>query len=1080
MVEAPSAGQVQPRGIAPTATPAEAQRILAETKVAIDKANAPADTFALERETPPPPSKRELEVEAGQGSIFEEPKPTTPLEDLLKKKTVDLSKEQAEVRQAVQPIEAQMREVTGKTAPETALEHERGKIFAPPDTNRIWVRVDEAHRGTDVTKSLHQRGWLIRHEAGVPKAERRWFKEVTPETRQAAIDEATELLGARVERPLTAPVSLAAKAPAPPVPIEVKPQAPPTPIMGRPAPRPDERPLVPGQTLGRQLPPSPEAQEWANLITAGLQGAPIPDAPLVAERQIATAMKAAERLKALVRSAVGKKTGSGLVELLERPKPREFTPQELVAAVQMQRAVDDFTAKLRRNPARASDAEAFPEPETPIRPPMEEQYRQAREREALLEEGTPEALQKYGQMLRELQDREHAMIVRNAFSEEKAAMPPRKPGGEFTTGSGFGPLAGLYERDPKAFWRLMARTSGTLLGGAIGSGEEPDAPVAGFIKGALAGWMLTSPKLYRKATYRQLGRWAKAVGGGGPKQTVGGRPALRLMPDAEKDISLFTRLRPGTVENMVPELHRPVWEILNEYAQAVKSGALRDVTPAQQAAAHRFYYKDASKEAYEMAAEYAEKGLKNKAAIARNLGDSLVRKPTRLQTAWKKGMESLRFDVNYDTIERVFGTSVYRIGIGWALDSPLANATQPILALRHVSIPDLLHGWRMARTPEGITASSHLHISRPVDVDLEGMPIVPPAPKTVGEHVGRLATDPGRLMGVGDNYNRRVVYLAAMKRAQQKMGLDPIKADDWAQEVVRVSQGDVGAMGFNPTYRGPIGGTLRPYQKFPALLLENLFDTLAQPNKVTAGTFIATLAGLDYLGHKVGLDLGDMILMGGRPLGLDMSDPVGSIEKVFTGQTTPLGRFFTDVSRHVSGTATHGMVPGLDVPFTEDEALNSDIAALVGGRWPVKAIATADRFARYGTGAHLKRTPTGAPEPVTALEDLLNLFNMKTPRQTAQQEFIQQAQADVAKESTGARFNRTQLQRLYASAIDRGDIAEASRLLGELKSIGSAKAMVKRLQTDRYHRLLQSMSPELREPFEKLYGERYRETQIPR
>ncbi len=1129
------------------ATPEEAQQILTDLNQLIEKSNAPApEAFGLEAEKLPAPGKRELERQYGQKNLEdllegEAPEPATALEhgravteELPGAPVRAVAGEGAEaggvgkleLRRAPQPTEPRLRtddeiieegrksgalvtpvplsiremaerkprdlgdlmggeedklqkvisELSDERLVETAADYQRfgrdpklAEMASRELAKRRSLKVEdieslppEPPEPPDAWSALkpHEKSWLTQ-QAGLTKDQ---IRAMPLEELRKYQDEMTQAFqAAKARKPIAQRTDAAGN------------------LIGRPR---------------RREPLEPQVAEFEQFIREAQRTGELPDPanyPNFARDRVDTMRNTLARMRRLLKTAVGKKVttekGEELVRFLERPPERQFTDAEIAEAIEMAKGVDDFTRKyLRSAPDRVSKNEPFPEPEGGIRPPKDVQHALAQERAQWIEDGSPDALQKYAENLAQLQDREYAIQVRNHYTEAKAEPPPRDAGGEFSAGfmgSGvFEHLRDLYKRDRKAFWELMRMTGRITASGTSGlAGMEidEDNPIGGFIKGALLGFAATSPALYRKGTYQLLGKYAKATlprsVTGMPKETIGGRPALRLMPDAKKDISWWTLWRPGTLEHQVPELHRAVWEYINEYNNLVAHGTLRTASEKVKHLTHARYYKYAAEAAEELAEDWAKAGLKKKAVLAQELAATLRNKPTLGQQSVKKFFKKLGKDVDFNIVEKTFGKWVYRTSIGWALDSGTANATQPILGLRHYELTDLIHGYRHARTPQGIADSAHLRITRPIDVDVEDVAttITGRKPQT---RLGRIANDPGIVMAVGDNYNRRVTYLAARNYAQRKLGLRGSFADDWAQEVVRTSQGDVGPTGFNPMWRGPVLGTLRPFQKFPALFAENLFDMLFQPNKVTATKAILGVIGMDYLLRNVaGVDLADAFLMGGRVMGIDPRHPIESLGNLITLQTTPAGRAGADVVRHATGTATHPLA--VETGSLEDFLLNSDLAYLALTRYPQKALGTGYRFAKYGLGPHMKRTPSGAPDPVYALEDLLNLFGIKTTRQTRQTRELSELSSTVHEEQVAKKYRRNEVERLYWQARDRGDMAEAERQLARLDTIDSAIALVKQGKLGRFERLLQQASPQLRGALEKAYGAQLRQLRVP-
>lgn len=799
-------------------------------------------------------------------------------------------------------------------------------------------------------------------------------------------------------------------------------------------------------------------------------------------------------------------------------KTLNVTDAEAHELIDLKAELADRMAKNRlENERRTKDDQAI-DTGAPTEPFPHEKEAFARARAEWLQQSTPESLERYGESLARFQEGEFRAQTRNKLSAEKEQLPAetdienpfRKFWREEKGTLDFSALAELKKNDPAKFWRVMNWVAGPLTGGTIGAATDPDDPINGFLRGAIAGRLLTSKGLWDRQARQQWIKYGKAITKLTSEPVPRGQlPKLRYERNLNEDIGFIERFLPLTPERTVRDIHRAAWTILSELRRAEEYGIetphgrfdLRPLikraeaitsTPAGKTDAlaarkqldriHRAYVGDAVKEIRRMADEAEKAGFTNKAAYARNLADYLGRKPTAFQRGVKKGFKNLGIDVPYDVVEKTFGQNVYRIGIGWALDSATQNLTQPTLALRFVRVRDILHGYRMANTPEGRATTTHLVIRRPIDVDDAGAPL--PAKEQMGGLRGAWE-DKTRLMAKTDNFNRRVVYHASLNYARDKFGITGKYADDWAQGVVRATQADSGPLSFNPHYRGPVGGSLRPYMKWPGLLVENVLDIMAQPDKSRRTEAVLALMGVVLAGRAIGIDLEDVLLMGGRPLGVDVMHPAESAQKIVTGQTTPVGRTIRDLVSHAGGTATHSILPQA---ATVDEFLQSDLSYLALGRYPTKVAQTAVRTARADVEpmlegrpreAHMKRTPSGSPNPVSALEDLVNLTGFKSPRQTSQEKLFREAGREVGEDSAKRRADLQTIRRLWQAAMDSGDTERADELMGMLTSIQSARTMVRGTTQTRFEKLLRSASPQIRDALEREYGERFRRTQLP-
>lgn len=733
-----------------------------------------------------------------------------------------------------------------------------------------------------------------------------------------------------------------------------------------------------------------------------------------------------------------------------------------------------------------------------FKPGRREMERQARYRAALLDKGTPSSLDEYAQSLAEMQDRTTAGKVRSKIEKADEAEPARSTDpnakGEYL-GTMFGELQKvkeLYDKDPAFFWQIMRQAGMPAIGAMVGAKTDEEDPWQGAVLGAIAG--ASASGMMTQAGRQQAMRYARALKLWGSEK---GNTALRLEPNDAKDLSLLHVLAPTNPEVAVPKAYRAMSKIMDELNTQMAYGSLAGQTRSIQKAASGVFLKRAVAEGRRMVAEYEKAGQPKKAKYVNNMADALGRRPTPWQVGTKSFGESLGAHPNYDWVERNVGTNMYRVLIGWAMDSVGQNATQPVLALRHVSTGDMAFGYRMAGTEWGKGQTKHVHLIRPTDLEETAPGVRETVPVGEKATAKQWALDPMRAMAKGDDFNRRVVYLAAMRAAERKGLMGPFarewaravneqsfvlaartEADAWARSVMRDTQGDIGPLSMNPMYRGPVGGSLRPFMKFPTLLTRNLIDMVFQPDATGRNRFVAATIAAVYLGKQIGLNLEDTLFMSGKPFGIDPGNPKEALKKLLSGDIFPGVKAVKHGYLHATGQAK-------DViwPTSMEDIPNSDLGYLLGGRYPMKLLGTVNRTLESDVKPmlrgekrtdHIVRTASGAVVKMSLLEDLLGLTGYKGTRVSAAAEAQSQATSAKYQGDADRKGQSQELVRQMRVASDAGHDDEVKRLTQELvtltKSPTSAINARKGLNRTGWDRLMAQSSPRVRAMLQEKYA----------
>jgi hypothetical protein len=402
---------------------------------------------------------------------------------------------------------------------------------------------------------------------------------------------------------------------------------------------------------------------------------------------------------------------------------------------------------------------------------------------------------------------------------------------------------------------------------------------------------------------------------------------------------------------------------------------------------------------------------------------------------------------NFDPrlIERHAKTLTYRTLVGYALDTAAQNLTQPILSLLHVPPGSLRQGYAAARTEAGRTLAKGLELLKPTDVHED---IISEAKQIAGRGDTRaarpgsirdLVTDPGKALRASDNFNRRVVYLAALHREGAlrqalRTGEVPPEADAIARSIVRRTQGNQGPLGNNPFHKGPVAGPASAFQKYPGLFLENVMDAFNDP-KTRGRAFVASMLGLVAAGQLMGISTEDLLVSGGRPLGIDVAHPMDTLRR--GARVLPAGRALGDIADHATGAATHPFAAAPGKGF-----LDSDLATLVLGRYPVKATKAIADVMREGLGPHAPANARDTRPPHTGIDDLESLVGIKSTQRVADQ----QAAAEAS------RFTREAQARKATDRRDAYDELERATKSGDQSAIAAARQKLSPSQLRAYDR----------------------------
>ena len=285
--------------------------------------------------------------------------------------------------------------------------------------------------------------------------------------------------------------------------------------------------------------------------------------------------------------------------------------------------------------------------------------------------------------------------------------------------------------------------------------------------------------------------------------------------------------------------------------------------------------------------------------------------------------------------------------------------------------------------------------------------------------------------------------------------------------VVRKTQGHTGPLGNNPFTRGPVGGSIKPFTKYPGLFLENVVDALNDPDARGRAAIVALL-GAALAARASGLDFEDMLVSGGRPFGINLAQP-GSLRPDRLARATPIGRAASDIVGHVSAFAGGERMPHDIVGRDADSFLDSDLAYLLLGRYPTKVAKRAVEFSREGMGQHKGLRPSGEGDPHPALEDVADLVGVRSTRITENRQRAAEAGQAVAQSRRGREDVGAEARRLATIAVQRGDTDGFADAL-QTMSPGQRRAFLRSLGKTRIERLEQQLPRAERPAFREQFG----------
>lgn len=659
--------------------------------------------------------------------------------------------------------------------------------------------------------------------------------------------------------------------------------------------------------------------------------------------------------------------------------------------------------------------------------------------DAWIGDPTPENFARWVQEVSGQAERVNERQLKGGTGEEKN-MPGKSSSGETLAASLFG--VPLDADTLKRLGRFMVSNDSVdrlirgAIGGAAGAMSDDEHRLRGAFYGFLTGMM--APEVARAVSNDMV----MLIKGEVPK----GLPAV-YNARPEGDIGIVENLF-GSRAHTVPEQLKNVRGAVDELQSIRDTGKMDTRSPLLQnldrGAAigtkdgklqidRKGFLKPEIKYLRDEATKAGTKGKPRMASYLTAYADELAGVMTRSE----KMLSDM--GVKQSTSRRVsseVANQVSRNGLAFNAGSAVVNrASQPLLTAPYVGLRNLWKNY--APLSEAEKGMSTIH--RPVE-----MTETAKAANSVLQKFDEVASS---MMRFTDNQNRQGAYAAAHLAAEQA-GANPQQAALFARDVAEKTQGLLGMNSGNPRWRGPLITTIKPFTKYPILFAEWMNDVATSADPRVRWRTAAMGAGVFALSKATGVDMWDLLAGGARYGGAAML------------------RAAMDIYAHATNQAKDHKIAAMPGSGFKDSDLGT-MAYPVGIR---KGVETAGRFLNSGLDTHVTRTPSGAKEEISPVEDVLNLLGAKTTRQTDRQNMLDEAHAHETAAAEADSQDSAQAKRDLLRALDSGDDAGAQDALSKMPP-NTRKSVLKSQNRDRFERLLHATPKKRRPELLDNYGE---------
>lgn len=659
--------------------------------------------------------------------------------------------------------------------------------------------------------------------------------------------------------------------------------------------------------------------------------------------------------------------------------------------------------------------------------------------DAWVDDPTPENFARWVQEVSGQAERVNERQLKGGTGEE-GKMPAKSPSGETLAASLFG--VPLDSDTLKRLGRFMASNESVdrlvrgAIGGAAGALSDDEHRLRGAFYGFLAG--MIGPEVARAVSNDLV----MLIKGEVPK----GLPAV-YNARPEGDIGIIENLF-GSRAHTVPEQFKQVRPAVDELRAIRDTGKIDTRSPLLKNTDRRAaltikngklqidrkgFLKPEIQYLRDEATKAATKGKPRMASYLTAYADELAGVMTRSEKMLSD--MGIKQGVSRRVASEI-ANQVSRNGLAFNAGSAVVNrVSQPLLTVPYVGLRNLWKNYAKLTDAEKGMATIH----RPIEMTETAQ-----AANSVLQKFDEVASS---MMRFTDNQNQQGAYAAAHLAAEQA-GATPGQAAMFARDVAEKTQGLLGMNSGNPRWRGPLITTVKPFTKYPILFAEWMNDVATSADPRVRWRTAAMGAGVYALSQATGVDMWDLLAGGARYGGAAML------------------RAAMDIYAHATNQVKDHKIAAMPGNGFKDSDLGT-MAYPVGIR---KAVETGGRFLDSGLGEHTTRTPSGAKEPVSALEDALNMVGAKTTRQTERQSMLDDAHARETAAAAADSQDTAQAKRDLLRALDSGDDAGAQDALAKMPP-NTRKSVLKEQNRDRFERLLHATSKKRRPELLDNYGE---------
>jgi len=672
----------------------------------------------------------------------------------------------------------------------------------------------------------------------------------------------------------------------------------------------------------------------------------------------------------------------------------------------------------------------------------------------LLEKGDEKSLRTYEALLADQVVREAEQTARagtkaewesvKRWGDELSRLTFDKETGEYL-GSGFAALERFYRSNPALFWRAVG---GTAIGLILGDQEGFDGYAligSGLIGGAIGASL--SPAALRRlapraraampAIARSVQRmWQEAKADVRQAELLVRRPR-----DYTKDIGFVSQFW-RSVSSVEPDLYVDLFRLAHQEQQAL--GAV--TMPETRQLLRRAFTRELLREIRTASQIAKDSGFHREARYLRYYADKVAGVPTLAAQFFSRLTAGEVTPNQVENVFRLMESHIYRLLIGFAVDTGLVNRTQVLMNIPRLGLRGTLKGIKLGRTKLG--KEQALAAGMRFEYFPERGRLPEPAEGVV-EALDKLAMAP---MKWSEERNRIDSYLAAYEYARTK-GYPREQADQFAIELTSQTQSIPGRLAGNP-YLHQLG-PLRALARFPTLMAEFFVDALTHPDPRVALRLVGMGLGAAGLTALTGWGILQALVPKITLLGpawdwtraLLSEEERRHLTQFLPGGEPPSHRLVEDIGRMA--------VPRYLAQTWEK--VQARLPRAVGG---------------YGYGLEPRpvfdRTGRVQEPARTAIEDLANALGLRSVAQESERSSLQEQRRFEHAERASRTLQATEGYRKLRDALERGD-REAIRAAEQMLTPGQLREFYREGWRTPTERLERRLPREVRERFRQRF-----------